>query len=66
MKGVSTKRGPYQQYNPDIRAKIGKDVSHHGVSAASCQFTTKLDKLISKSTVHVHMYIQFMKHTWRQ
>ena len=42
MKSVSRKHGPYQQYNPDFQAKIGKDTSHHGVSAALCYFTRKL------------------------
>ena len=39
-------------HNTDTRAKIDRYTSHYGVNAALYFFPRKLDKPISKSTIH--------------
>ena len=45
------KSGPYRKYNACVRAEIGKYASHHGVAAVSRQFSQKLSKGVSETTV---------------
>jgi len=47
----AVKRGPYNVFSPDVRAKIGRFASQHGNSKAARQFSTELKISVSESTV---------------
>ncbi|XP_033099597.1 uncharacterized protein LOC117103185 [Anneissia japonica] len=45
------KRGPYVIYDPEIRARIGKHASEHGITSACKKFSFELGKKLNESTV---------------
>ena len=45
------RRGVYNYYEPDLRAKIGRYAAENGNKAAVSHFTVKLGRMIPESTV---------------
>ena len=45
------RRGVYNYYEPDLRAKIGRYAAENGNKAAVSHFTVKLERMIPESTV---------------
>ena len=47
----SRKRGPYQRYNAETRAKIGRYAAENGNKAAVDKFSQELSRPVSESSV---------------
>lgn len=45
------KRGEYNSYSPEIRCEIGQSALENGVMKTARKFSTKLDVMVSESTV---------------
>ena len=51
LDSVSRKRGSYQRYDPETRAKIGRYAAENGNKAAVDKFSTELSRPVSESSV---------------